>query len=93
MKRDGYMLTPQEMQELEFPLPSYMTGGASELKENWIETDQLANSVSPDQRKLVAMDCEMVGDLFVIAMIFYFPTACHTQECTQSADFISASNM
>ncbi|OAQ35452.1 hypothetical protein K457DRAFT_87096 [Linnemannia elongata AG-77] len=59
MKRDGYMLTPQEMQELEFPLPSYMTGGASELKENWIETDQLANSVSPDQRKLVAMDCEM----------------------------------
>ncbi|KAF9143795.1 hypothetical protein BGX30_014747 [Mortierella sp. GBA39] len=59
LKRDGYMLTPQEMQELEFPLPSYMTGGASELKENWIETDQLANSVSPDQRKLIAMDCEM----------------------------------
>ncbi|KAF9551033.1 hypothetical protein EC957_010801 [Mortierella hygrophila] len=59
LKRDGYMLTPQEMQELEFPLPSYMTGGVSELKENWIETDQLANSVSPDQRKLIAMDCEM----------------------------------
>ncbi|KAK3817872.1 MAG: hypothetical protein JOS17DRAFT_689104, partial [Linnemannia elongata] len=57
--RDGYMLTPQEMQELEFPLPSYMIGGTSELKENWIETDQLANPVSPDQRKLVAMDCEM----------------------------------
>ena len=54
------MLTPQEMQELEFPLPSYMTGGAPELEENWIETDQLANPVSPNQRKLVAMDCEMV---------------------------------
>lgn len=63
------MLTPQEMQELEFPLPSYMIGGTSELKENWIETDQLANPVSPDQRKLVAMDCEMVGGLFVIAMV------------------------
>ncbi|KAF9143405.1 hypothetical protein BG015_000430 [Linnemannia schmuckeri] len=59
LKRDGYMLTAQEMQELEFPLPTYMTGDASELKANWIETDQLANPVSPDKRKLVAMDCEM----------------------------------
>ncbi|KAF8936029.1 hypothetical protein BGZ47_009697 [Haplosporangium gracile] len=59
LTRDGYMLTAQEMQELEFPFPSYMTGGASDLKANWIETDQLANPVSPDKRKLVAMDCEM----------------------------------
>ncbi|KAG0278270.1 hypothetical protein BGZ95_004346 [Linnemannia exigua] len=59
MKRDGYMLTLQEMRELDFPLPSYLTGGASELKPGWIETDQVLNPVSPDKRKLIAMDCEM----------------------------------
>ncbi|KAK3827023.1 MAG: hypothetical protein J3R72DRAFT_405937 [Linnemannia gamsii] len=59
MKRDGYMLTLQEMRELDFPLPSYLTGGASELKTGWIETDQVLNPVSPDKRKLIAMDCEM----------------------------------
>lgn len=61
--RDGYMLTLQEMQELEFPLPSYLTDSTSEPKADWIETDLIANPVSPDKRKLVAMDCEMVGTL------------------------------
>ncbi|KAF9908628.1 hypothetical protein EC991_009655 [Linnemannia zychae] len=59
VKRDGYMLTLQEMRELDFPLPSYLTGGSAELKAGWIETDQVSNPVSPEKRKLVAMDCEM----------------------------------
>jgi hypothetical protein len=68
------MLTLQEMQELEFPLPSYLTGSTSELKVNWIETDQIANAVSPDKRKLIAMDCEMVGALFSISITLTYPT-------------------
>ncbi|KAF9122732.1 hypothetical protein BGW39_009546 [Mortierella sp. 14UC] len=59
MKRDGYMLTLQEMRELDFPLPSYLTGGSADLKAGWIETDQVPDPVSPEKRKLVAMDCEM----------------------------------
>ncbi|KAG0213510.1 hypothetical protein BGX33_002875 [Mortierella sp. NVP41] len=59
MKRDGYMLTLQEMRELGFPLPSYLSDGSTELKEGWIETDQLLNPVVPDQKKMIAMDCEM----------------------------------
>ncbi|KAG0044816.1 hypothetical protein BGZ83_009912 [Gryganskiella cystojenkinii] len=57
-----FMLTLQQLQEYDYPLPTYLSGEES-LEKGWIQTAKPTNPVSEEYRpkkKLVAVDCEMV---------------------------------
>ncbi|KAF9995259.1 hypothetical protein BGZ65_009104 [Modicella reniformis] len=58
LKPENYLLTPNDLRDGDYPLPSYLALNTT-LEKDWIETKK--QTIDPSTlRNMIAMDCEMV---------------------------------
>lgn len=65
----NYVLSFEEMIEADYPIPQSLS--STQLEEGWIETRPALKQIDNGKarrKRLVAMDCEMVGGLKVDSM-------------------------